>query len=95
MVGMAGGMGHKEGALSLGERAGLPAQPRPWETLAGIIEPRNHHVWVYLVEEWVQAFAIELARDADSSWRVKVAYSIAPGHLHYEWVPQSRVRVMQ
>jgi len=92
---MAGGMGHKERSLSLGERAGLPAEPCPWETPGGTIEPRNRHVWVYIVEEWVQGLALELVRDADRSWRVKVACVIAPGRVHYEWVPQSRVKVVE
>ncbi|RYI20454.1 hypothetical protein EVU97_14575 [Dermacoccus sp. 147Ba] len=90
-----GSYGRRGRGIGLGERAGIPEpeDARPWENVpAPLVQPRDRHVEVLIAEQWHQGLAVALRRDPAGAWRVLVAYVIAPGVVHEEWVEQRQVR---
>lgn len=94
-----GSYGRRGRGIGLGERAGIPEpqSARPWENAppAPLVQPRDRHVEVMINDEWHQGLAVALRRDPAGSWRVLVAYVLAPGVVHEEWVEQHQVRLRE
>lgn len=82
--------------VTLEERAGRSSPPPVWEQSVPAVgrgmAPRQRHVWAFVLDEWVQALAVEVRREP-SGWSVRVAYVMDGGVLREEWVDQRFVRV--
>lgn len=91
---MSGGFYSRPGGIPLGVRAGYGerADARPWESPQnpGVVEPRERHVDVLVIDDWRQGLAVAF-RHEDEGWRVRVAY-VLEGVVREEWFPLTHVR---
>ena len=93
MADMSGGFYSRPGGTPLGVRSGhLEAEgARPWEQPQGaaLVEPRDRHVDVLVIDEWNQGLAVALRREGEG-WRVRVAYVLS-GVVREEWFDLAHV----